>query len=85
MTGQGSFTGLRGHLMAAPPSIAQQSPQYLHWTCPSTFQPHVSPSAQFIEKENAALAAELAALDASLAEKRDTLGRAKAVRVLACS
>ncbi|GFR41474.1 hypothetical protein Agub_g2164 [Astrephomene gubernaculifera] len=41
---------------------------------------HVREKLQFIEKENAALAASLADLEAELAEKRDRLGRIKAER-----
>lgn len=41
---------------------------------------HVREKLQFIEKENAALAAQLSALEAELAEKRDRLGRVKAER-----
>ncbi|GIL43579.1 hypothetical protein Vafri_1283 [Volvox africanus] len=41
---------------------------------------HVREKLQFIEKENAALASQLSALEAELADKRDRLGRAKAER-----
>lgn len=41
---------------------------------------HVREKLQFIEKENASLAAQLEELDAQLSERRDKLGKAKAAR-----
>lgn len=41
---------------------------------------HVREKLQFIEKENAALASQLEELDATLSERRDKLGKAKAQR-----
>ncbi len=51
-----------------------------HLLPPRQILTHVREKLQFIEKENAALGSQLSALEAELADKRDTLGRAKAER-----